>query len=87
MVPRGDILWLDVNEPVATLWDEARDVLDGWQPRAPRHDFQPAWDAAARILGLEDFADLLQLRSPGLRLQLEKKGIDRHHDRARRRQS
>jgi putative hemolysin len=24
MVPRGDILWLDVNEPVATLWDEAR---------------------------------------------------------------
>jgi putative hemolysin len=23
MVPRGDILWLDVNEPVATLWDEA----------------------------------------------------------------
>ena len=24
MVPRGDILWLDVDEPVATLWDEAR---------------------------------------------------------------
>jgi putative hemolysin len=24
MVPRGDILWLDVNEPVAALWDEAR---------------------------------------------------------------
>ncbi|HWL62771.1 MAG TPA: hemolysin family protein [Steroidobacteraceae bacterium] len=24
MVPRGDILWLDANEPVATLWDEAR---------------------------------------------------------------
>jgi putative hemolysin len=24
MVPRGDILWLDVTEPVATLWDEAR---------------------------------------------------------------
>ena len=24
MVPRGDILWLDVNEPVGTLWDEAR---------------------------------------------------------------
>ena len=24
MVPRGDILWLDVNEPIATLWDEAR---------------------------------------------------------------
>ena len=24
MVPRGDILWLDVNEPVPTLWDEAR---------------------------------------------------------------
>jgi putative hemolysin len=24
MVPRGDILWLDVNEPVHTLWDEAR---------------------------------------------------------------
>jgi putative hemolysin len=24
MVPRGDILWLDVNEPLATLWDEAR---------------------------------------------------------------
>ena len=24
MVPRGDILWLDVNEPVNTLWDEAR---------------------------------------------------------------
>jgi putative hemolysin len=24
MVPRGDILWLDVSEPVATLWDEAR---------------------------------------------------------------
>jgi putative hemolysin len=24
MVPRGDILWLDINEPVATLWDEAR---------------------------------------------------------------
>jgi putative hemolysin len=24
MVPRGDILWLDVNEPVSTLWDEAR---------------------------------------------------------------
>jgi putative hemolysin len=24
MVPRGDILWLDVNEPVMTLWDEAR---------------------------------------------------------------
>jgi putative hemolysin len=24
MVPRGDILWLDVDEPVATLWEEAR---------------------------------------------------------------
>jgi putative hemolysin len=24
MVPRGDILWLDVHEPVHTLWDEAR---------------------------------------------------------------
>jgi len=24
MVPRGDILWLDISEPVATLWDEAR---------------------------------------------------------------
>jgi putative hemolysin len=24
MVPRGDILWLDINEPVHTLWDEAR---------------------------------------------------------------
>jgi putative hemolysin len=24
MVPRGDILWLDVDEPIATLWDEAR---------------------------------------------------------------
>jgi putative hemolysin len=24
MVPRGDILWLDIAEPVATLWDEAR---------------------------------------------------------------
>ena len=24
MVPRGDILWLDVAEPVAALWDEAR---------------------------------------------------------------
>jgi putative hemolysin len=24
MVPRGDILWLDINEPVTTLWDEAR---------------------------------------------------------------
>ncbi len=24
MVPRGDILWLDINEPVGTLWDEAR---------------------------------------------------------------
>jgi putative hemolysin len=23
MVPRGDILWLDVDEPVTTLWDEA----------------------------------------------------------------
>ncbi len=23
-VPRGDILWLDVSEPVTTLWDEAR---------------------------------------------------------------
>jgi putative hemolysin len=24
MVPRGDILWLDISEPVTTLWDEAR---------------------------------------------------------------
>jgi putative hemolysin len=24
MVPRGDILWLDVDEPLPTLWDEAR---------------------------------------------------------------
>jgi putative hemolysin len=24
MVPRGDILWLDISEPVNTLWDEAR---------------------------------------------------------------
>jgi putative hemolysin len=24
MVPRGDILWLDIDEPVTTLWDEAR---------------------------------------------------------------
>ncbi|MET0280793.1 MAG: hemolysin family protein [Steroidobacteraceae bacterium] len=24
MVPRGDILWLDINEPITTLWDEAR---------------------------------------------------------------
>ncbi|MEO7774908.1 MAG: hemolysin family protein [Steroidobacteraceae bacterium] len=25
MVPRGDIIWLDVNEPIAQLWQEARD--------------------------------------------------------------
>ncbi len=24
MVPRGDILWLDINESISTLWDEAR---------------------------------------------------------------
>ncbi len=24
MVPRGDILWLDADEPASTLWDEAR---------------------------------------------------------------
>jgi putative hemolysin len=25
MVPRGDIIWLDVNEPLTQLWQEARD--------------------------------------------------------------
>jgi putative hemolysin len=25
MVPRGDIIWLDLNEPLAQLWQEARD--------------------------------------------------------------
>lgn len=25
MVPRGDIIWLDMNEPLAQLWQEARD--------------------------------------------------------------
>ncbi len=35
----------------AALWDEARAVLADWQPRATKHDFQPAWDEAARIVG------------------------------------
>jgi hypothetical protein len=27
---------------------EAQEALEDWWPRAPRHDFQPAWDEAAR---------------------------------------
>jgi len=34
-------------------WTEAQSVLANWQPHAPRHDFGPAWDEAARIVGPE----------------------------------
>ena len=31
--------------------DEAAAVLQTWQPRAPRHDFDSAWDEAAQVAG------------------------------------
>lgn len=32
-------------------WDEATAALAEWRPRAPRHDFAPAWDEAAQVAG------------------------------------
>jgi hypothetical protein len=37
----------------AMTWDEAQSVLSEWQPRATQHDFHPAWDEAARIVGAD----------------------------------
>ncbi len=34
-------------------WDEGQRVLATWDPRAARHDFQPAWDEAIQVLGTE----------------------------------
>lgn len=35
----------------AMNWNEAETVLADWHPQAPGHDFSPAWDEAARIVG------------------------------------
>ena len=35
----------------AMTWEEAQRPLGDWQPRSPQHDFGPAWDEAARIVG------------------------------------
>lgn len=34
-------------------WVDASKVLATWDPRAARHDFQPAWDEALQVLGAE----------------------------------
>jgi Ca-activated chloride channel family protein len=34
-------------------WNDAQRVLATWDPRAARHDFQPAWDEALQVLGKE----------------------------------
>ena len=33
----------------AVPWPDARALLEKWQPSAPRHEFQPAWDRAAQF--------------------------------------
>lgn len=33
----------------AVPWSEAKPLLAAWQPSAPRHEFQPAWDRAAQF--------------------------------------
>lgn len=33
----------------AAPWSEAKPLLDDWQPGAPRHEFQTAWDRAAQL--------------------------------------
>ena len=37
----------------AMLWEEAQSVLSHWRPQTTQHDFQPAWDEAARIVGTD----------------------------------
>jgi len=37
----------------AARWEDAREALDGWTPRATAHDPVPAWDLAAQLAGDE----------------------------------
>ncbi|MCA9025636.1 MAG: BatA domain-containing protein [Planctomycetaceae bacterium] len=37
----------------AMTWDEAKVALTDWRPHATQHDFQPAWDEAAHIVGTD----------------------------------
>jgi hypothetical protein len=43
----------------AVGWSDARSKLEAWHPRAPTHEFHPAWDLAAQFS--EDTGELLFL--------------------------
>jgi hypothetical protein len=56
-LPRGSVVTLILSgvRPAmlagpALPWDEARKKLDGWQPRLPRHSFEPAWDLGLQLV-------------------------------------
>jgi len=75
-LPRGSVVTLIAsgNRPVmlagpAVSWNDAKPRLDAWQPGAPRHSFEPAWDLGLQLV--EKGGELLFLSDhlpPGMRL-------------------
>ena len=56
-LPRGSVvtLILSGNRPVmlagpAISWEDAKPRLLAWQPQAPRHAFEPAWDLGLQLV-------------------------------------
>jgi hypothetical protein len=56
-LPRGSVvtLILSGNRPVmlagpAVAWSDAKPQLLAWQPHAPRHSFEPAWDLGLQLV-------------------------------------
>jgi hypothetical protein len=65
-LPRGSVVTLIVsgNRPImlagpAISWSDAKPRLLAWQPQAPRHSFEPAWDLGLQLV--EKNGDLLFL--------------------------
>lgn len=65
----------------AMSWDQARGVLADWHPHAPRHDFSPAWDEAARMVGVDGqflfVTDVIDEQSTTLPLGMEVVSVGR----------
>jgi hypothetical protein len=56
-LPRGSVVTLILSGSRPTMlagpalpWEEARTKLADWQPRQPRHAFEPAWDLGLQLV-------------------------------------
>jgi len=56
-LPRGSVVTiiLSGNRPVmlagpAVAWDDAKPLLQAWQPHSVRHSFEPAWDLGLQLV-------------------------------------